>query len=98
MKPNLMSKVVASLLLGGLFGWYVHHDYVSWSLRGRDAFVAYQLRRFDLYMASPRPFAFNLIGMALLALVVCVVYESLVAGISAILGGNGSNPSKGDVR
>lgn len=85
MKQNLMPKVVVALLLGSLLGWYIHHDYVTSSLRGRDAFIAYQMRRFDMYMASPRPIVHNLVVIALLALGTCVLYELLVAGLSSIL-------------
>jgi hypothetical protein len=74
MKQNLIPKITAAILLGGLFGWYIHHDEASWSLRSRDAFLAYQTHRFDMYM-SPRPVAYNLIVMALLALGV-VLYTS----------------------
>ena len=67
MRQNLMPKAVAAILLGSLFGWYIHHDLVTWNLRGRDAFVAYQMCRFDMYMASPRPVVYNVIVTALLA-------------------------------
>ena len=38
-----------------------------------------------MYMVSPRPVAYNLIVMALLALGVCVVYEFVVSGLCAIV-------------
>lgn len=98
MKQNLIPKVVAAILLGSLFGWYIHHDYVTWSLRGRDAFIAHQIRRFDMYMASPRPIAHNLVVTALLALGVCVLYELLVAGLSSIVNHNTRDPIEENVR
>jgi hypothetical protein len=98
MKQNLMPKVVAAILLGSLFGWYIHHDYATWSLRGRDAFIAHQTRRFDMYMASPRPIIHNLVVTALLALGLCVLYELLVAGLSAIANRHASNSIEEDVR
>ena len=86
MKPSLMPKAVAAIVLGSLFGWYIHHDYVTWNLRGRDAFIAHQMHRFDIYMASPRPIVIILVGTSLLALGVCVLYELLVAGLSDLTG------------
>ena len=93
MKQNLVPKVLAAMLLGILFGWYIHHDYVTWSLRGRDAFIAHQMRRFDMYFASPRPIAHSLVVTALFALGVCVLYEMLVAGLSSILNRQASSSS-----
>ena len=41
MKQNFMPKAVAAILLGSLAGFDIHHGYVTWSLRGRDAFIAF---------------------------------------------------------
>jgi hypothetical protein len=98
MKQNLIPKITAAILLGGLFGWYIHHDEASWGLRSRDAFLAYQTHRFDMYVVSPRPVAYNLIVMALLALGVCVVYELVVSGLSAIVNRRVSKPTEEHVR
>jgi len=87
MRENLVPKIVTAALLGSLFGWYIHHDEVRWGLLGREAFIASQMHRFDVNMVSPRPLAVTVVVMALLALGVCVVYESVVSGLSAIMKG-----------
>jgi hypothetical protein len=85
MKLNLIPKAVAAILLGGLLGWYIHHDYVRWSLRGRAAFLEYQTQRFDMYMASPRSIMFSVVLATLFSLGVFVVYELVAYGLSALV-------------
>jgi hypothetical protein len=51
-----------------------------------------------MYMVSPRPVAYNLIVMALLALGVCVVYELVVSRLSAIVNRRVSKPTEEHVR
>jgi hypothetical protein len=89
MKRDLISKIMSASLLGALFGWFVHHDYVTWKLRGRDAFIAYQARRFDSSMASPGPVLGIVIGMALFAIGSWVVYEVIALGLAAAMKGIG---------
>jgi len=92
MKQNFMSRVVAAILLGGLFGWYVHYDSALWNLRGRDAFIAEQVHRFNTYISPPRPAVFTVIFSILLTCGACVVYELLAAGLAAIVNRHPSNP------
>jgi len=84
--------VVAAILLGGLFGWYVHYDSALWNLRGRDAFIAEQVHRFNTYISPPRPAVFTVIFSILLTCGACVVYELLAAGLAAIVNRHPSNP------
>jgi hypothetical protein len=87
MKRDLISKFMSATLLGALFGWYIHHDYVTWKLRGRDAFIAYQARRFDSSMAAPGPVLGIVIGMALFAIGSWVVYEVIALCLAAAVKG-----------
>ncbi len=94
MKRELVGRFVAAMLIGMSFGFYVHHDYLKWSQRGRDAFLAYQAHRFDRFMLSPHPtivtvFAFTLVlGLSL------GVYELLAAGLVKMLSIDAANRGK----
>ena len=92
MKHDLFSRLVAAVLLGIAFGWYIHYDYVRWNLRGQDAFVAFQMRRFDMYMATPPPAIASIVVMALLVTGFCAVYEVITSLVSAVMK---RTPSKG---
>ncbi|HTQ95284.1 MAG TPA: hypothetical protein VMH89_00685 [Candidatus Acidoferrum sp.] len=85
MKQNLLPKLFAAILLGSSIGWYSHHYYVKWNLRGRDAFIAYETHRYELFVASPGPLFNSLVFWALIALGICVLYELLVEGLSSIV-------------
>ena len=87
MKRDFISKIMSATLLGGLFGWNVHHGLVTWNLRGREAFIAYQARRFDMNMATPSPVLFSIIISVLLAVGSCVVYELVAYCLSAAMKG-----------
>jgi hypothetical protein len=39
-----IGRVAAAALIGLALGFYVHHDFVAWSQRGREAFMAYEGR------------------------------------------------------
>lgn len=73
------------MLLGALLGWYIHHYYVTWAQRGREAFIAYQAHRFDQYMATPSPIAMNILSGIVVAVLCCGAYELIAWGVSALL-------------
>jgi hypothetical protein len=85
MNRELVSRVVAAVVCGILFGLYMHHDYVRWGHLGRGAFVEHELTRFDRYMAAPRPVLVTVIGPAILAILVFGLYEAIARTISATL-------------
>jgi hypothetical protein len=87
MKRDFIGKITAAVLLGSLFGWYIHHDETTWSLRGREAFNAYQMHRFDLYIASPHPLVYSIFVTALWTGGFCAVYELLTFWIAVGLRG-----------
>ena len=75
MKREFISKIMAAMLLGGMFGWFIHYGLVTWNHRGREAFIAYQAHRFDLNYVNPSPLVSNVAAMALFAIGGCVLYE-----------------------
>ena len=82
-----VSRIIAALLLGGLFGWHMHRDYVAWGLRGREAFIAYELHRFDDFVVNPRPVMYHVVAMVLLAFGVFAVYEAIAYGLATVAKG-----------
>jgi tetrahydromethanopterin S-methyltransferase subunit E len=78
------NRLVAAVTLGVLVGAYIRHDYMKWNRLGREAFIAHQAQRFDMYMATPRPALPTIIGAVLIVIGLVVVYEAIVAVISKI--------------
>ena len=87
LKRDFISKIMAAMLLGILFGWYIHHDLMTWAPRGREAFITYQMRRFDMNMATPRPVFYSVIVTALLAVGFCALYELIAFWLSRAMNG-----------
>jgi hypothetical protein len=78
------ARIIAAVLMSILFGWFMHHDYLRWNLRGREAFGTFQLRRFDHYMAVPQPLILTLLTGLFSGLIVLGVYELVALGLSKI--------------
>ncbi len=89
-KNDFLSKAIAAMLLGGAFGWYIHHDEMRWSLRGRDAFIAFQAHRFDMNIATPHTVLAYMVTTALMAAGFCAVYELISSGVSSAIKGMGA--------
>ena len=86
MKPTHLARALTAVLLGVLFGYYVHYDFLRWNQRGKDAFLAYQGHRFDQSMAAPHPTAITVIGMAIVIVFGFAIYELVVAVVAKIMG------------
>jgi hypothetical protein len=76
---KLLVRVAAAVLLGGLFGLHVYHDYMKWSRLGLAAFLANQTTRFDKFMAYPKSPIAIVFEFAIVALLVAGLYELMVA-------------------
>lgn len=85
MKPNLGSRAISAMAIGILFGSYVHYYYVSWGMRGREAFIAHQMQRFDHYMANPQPLLLTILGTTILTLGALALYEAIAFVVSKLL-------------
>jgi hypothetical protein len=86
MRSDVISRIIATLVLGLSIGSYVYHDYWRWNRLGRAAFSLHEMERFDRFMAGPRPAVTTVLGGMLAAIAVVVVYELLVYTFSAVLG------------
>ena len=85
MNQNLISRIIATVLLGVLVAAYMNHDYQKWRRAGRDQFLANQGQRFDRTIAQARPFGAMAVG-AIIGLGFLVgIYELVVFGLSAVL-------------
>ena len=72
-KARLLALILFSVVIGGLVlrsSWHEH-------LMGRDAFLAYQARRFDLHLATMRQPLGHLVSYTIMMALVMGVYESL---------------------
>ncbi len=85
MTRHLISRILATAVLGLAFGCYVHHGYVQWNQRGREAFSVYEMHRFDYYMSAPRPMGRTIFRAAIALAGLLAVYESIALGLSVIL-------------
>jgi hypothetical protein len=83
---HVTSKIAAAALLGIFGGFLIHHDEVKWGARGRDAFIAYEMHRFERTMAVPLPLPAAVCGATVLVAGVLGIYEVIALGISALLG------------
>jgi len=79
---NLLRRFIAALAMGAMLGGYRHHDYVKWGQRGREAFLAHQAHRFDLYMAAPHPSIVTVLGSMVVIVGALAIYEGLVLILS----------------
>ena len=73
-------RLLAILVMGILVGLYRYHDYLTWNRRGKDAFIANQLQRFDRYMAHPHSLFFTLASTAFAYALILGIYE-VIAGL-----------------
>jgi hypothetical protein len=78
------SRLAAAVSSGVLFGLYMHHDYMTWSLRGRYAFIQDQTQRFDRFMLSPR-FGATVIEGTMAIVLGLGAYELLAALFAKIM-------------
>jgi hypothetical protein len=85
MNRRVLSRIISAVLLGMLFGAYMHHDYVRANKRGREAYLKHQEHRYDTYMANPTPFSKSALeGVIAIALFVGF-YEGLALTFSMLL-------------
>lgn len=91
---KLISRAIAAVLMGALLGAYVQHDYQRWNTRGMDAFLLHQKARFENYMNPVQSPLLTYIAAILMSIGALVVYEGLVALISAFLKTDTGEPIK----
>lgn len=92
-KPTQMARILSALLLGVLFGYYIHYDYLRWNQRGREAFLLYQGHRFDQSMAVVRPTALTVISITIVMVIAFAIYELVAAILSKIIGSGDTSTS-----
>src|SRR5262244_968034 len=85
MNYHLAARVAAVLLIGLLFGFYLHNDQQKWNRLGRQAYVDQQLATFDSRLAARDSKPMLIFGSLLLSLLTFGLYELLVLALSAIL-------------
>jgi hypothetical protein len=81
---RLASRIITVLLIGVLFGLYVHGDNKKWSQLGRQAYMDHELADFESIKAEPQPAVFMIIGSIIVTAAFFGVYELIVFVLSAI--------------
>ena len=84
MKQYKTGRVLATLLLGAIFGLYKHYTQMRWVMRGKDAFLADQATRSTSLRPTTRTTTMLIAGIILVALGVGL-YELIAAGITRML-------------
>src|ERR1700676_2760872 len=77
-------RVAAVIVMGLVAGSYTHHMYMTWNGRGKDAFIAYQLGRFDKYMAHPHSLMFTFASNVIAWAFILGFYELIAAVLSKL--------------
>jgi hypothetical protein len=84
MRQGRMSRVLAAIFIGMLFGAYRHFRQVQWLGRGRDAFLADQSRYFNQIMTAHSA-TVTLVAGVILALVAVGLYEAMALGFGKLI-------------
>ncbi|HEU5234437.1 MAG TPA: hypothetical protein VFU50_16375 [Terriglobales bacterium] len=77
-------RAIATLVMGLIFGWYNHHEYLRWNQRGRDAFISHEQQRFNSFMVHPHSVMFTIANAIVGSAVVFVFYELIVIALSRL--------------
>jgi hypothetical protein len=89
MRSKLFTKALLLLVGGGLFGLLIKADQDRWYRVGRDAFLAYQQKRFDLNVTHPGYTIIYIIGAGIFVLGLGALYEGVALAIDRMLGHRG---------
>ena len=61
--------------MGVVLGGLLHHDYIKWHERGREAFLAFHAQRFDRYFSGEHSTVGSVIAGCLLMALLLGLYE-----------------------
>ncbi len=84
MKTSGIGRVLATLLIGALFGAYRHYGQMRWLGRGRDAFLAQQGQTYDRFAAYHSSATMLIAGIIVVAIAVGL-YELIAAGFTRLV-------------
>ena len=85
MNRNLLSRSLAVLLLGVLFGYYIDYDERKTRQLGREQHLAQEAKKFDRSVEDPTPLAALIAGAVFVVGFFVFVYEIIVMVISVAL-------------
>jgi len=77
-------RVTAAFVMGVLFGLYNHNMRLTWSRRGKDAFISHEMQNFDRYFAHPH-LAFTIASGVFAAAFLFAFYELITLALSRLL-------------
>jgi len=83
MEHDLTSRIISALLFGISVGYLGYHNHMTWSLRGKEAFLAHQSGRFEKYMSNP---SLSMCAMFVIFTIGMIgLYELATLGVSRVL-------------
>jgi hypothetical protein len=85
MRTKFVLRMAVAALFGIQFGVFNSRAYHKWSGLGLNAYVGYQTEYFNRWMAHPRPELFTIAVGVVAAVLVAVLYECVVFGLSKLL-------------
>jgi len=85
MSHNLIARAIAVVLLGILFGYYIHYDEGKTRKMGREQYVARETHKYDESKSDPTPLPAMIFGGVIVLGLFVTVYEVVVIIISGAL-------------
>jgi hypothetical protein len=94
MNTKLIGRIVAAVVMGTVFGFWMHHREEAHRLVGRDAFMVQQGAFWDRVYNHPHHLVVAIVVCVLGAVIIWGLYELLAAGIHSVIGRQASNDSQ----
>jgi len=85
MNQNLIARVIAVVLLGILFGYYIHYDERKTRQMDREQYIARETHKYDESKSDPTPLPAMIFGGIIVLGLFVAVYEVVVIIISGAL-------------
>lgn len=98
MSQNLISRAIAVVLLGVLFGYYIQYDERKTRHMDREQYLAREAHKYDESKSDPTPLPAMILGAVIVLGLFVTVYEVVVIVISGALKSRGvaAGKSAGD--
>jgi len=77
MERQKLSKLIAGLLLAVAIAYFMHSTNTMYSEMGKDAFLAKEALRYELYYGHPKPLLGNLVESIAMVGLILGTYELL---------------------
>lgn len=96
MSKNLIARVIAVVLLGVLFGYYIQYDERKTRQMDREQYLAREARKYDESKSDPTPLPAAILGAVVVLGLFVSVYEGAAMIISGALKSKDAGKDPGD--